>query len=377
MNIDFNEKTHEVEQHKVNCKDCGAILQYDPGSEQLTCQYCGAQNEIAEARQPVVVEEIDYHEFLQNAERSAEAIDIPTVKCDNCGASTTLKENVTADNCPFCGTALVIKGGTTSHIIKPKYLLPFKIDKKKSADLFKEWLHSLWFAPNDLKQFAQKDRLNGIYIPYWTYDSKATTPYTGMRGDHYYVSESYTVTVNGRTEHRTRQVQKTRWSPASGTVFNTFNDVLVVASESLPRNYANELEPWDLENLVGFNEQFLSGFIAEKYQVGVEMGFEQAKKRMDPEIQSTICQNIGGDVQKILTYSPHYEDISFKHLLLPIWLSAYKYKEKSYRFMINGRTGEVHGERPSSAWKIFFFVLTLLAVIGGGIYLWVQYGQNV
>jgi LSD1 subclass zinc finger protein len=372
MSNEFSEKTHDVaEQHKIKCKDCGGILQYAPGVQSLKCMYCGTENEIKGA-EPVTAEEIDFHAFLANAEASTEKMEVATVKCDSCGSSTTLQPNVTADNCPFCGTALVIKGGTTSSMIRPKYMLPFSIDKKKGLEKFKDWLHGLWFAPNDLKKFAENDKLKGLYIPYWTYDSNTESYYTGMRGEHYYVTETYT--NNGKTE--TRQVRKTRWYPVSGHVADNFDDVLVPASKSLPEKLANELEPWDLANLSAFNEQFLSGFIAEKYQIDVQGGFEKAKVRMEDVIRGTVRRHIGGDEQQILSLDTQYHDITFKHILLPIWLSAYKYKEKVYRFMINGRTGEVQGERPYSFWKIFFTVVGSLAVIGGGVWAYYHFKGN-
>lgn len=370
MSNDFQEKTHEVES-KVKCKDCGAILKFHPGQQSLNCEYCGCHNELGDIIKPVEQEELDFEAFLANASAAAPTMQVTVVKCGSCGASTTLKENVTADSCAFCGTALVVKSGSATNIIAPKYLLPFSIDMKKGLENFKKWLSGLWFAPNDLKNAARNDKLKGVYLPYWTYDSNCYSQYSGMRGDHYYVSETYT--VNGKTQ--TRQVRKTRWTPTSGSVYDKFDDVLVLASKSLPDKYANELEPWDLANLAAFNEQFLSGFIAEQYQIDVKGGFEKAKGRMDPVIRQTVRKHIGGDEQQILTLNVQYNDVTFKHILLPIWISAFKYNNKVYRFMINGRTGEVQGERPYSFWKIFFTVVAGLAVIGGGIYLWMEYGQ--
>lgn len=370
MSNEFEEKTHEVES-KVKCKDCGAILKFNPGQQSMNCEYCGCHNELGEVAKPVQAEELDFEAFLANAAQAAPTMAVTVVKCGSCGASTTLKPNVTADSCAFCGTALVVKSGTSTNIIAPKYLLPFAIDMKKGVENFKKWLHGLWFAPNDLKKAAQNDKLKGVYLPYWTYDTNTWTSYSGMRGDHYYVTETYT--VNGKTQ--TRQVQKTRWTPASGRVHDIFDDVLVLASNSLPDKYANELEPWDLANLAAFNEQFLSGFIAEQYQIDVKGGFEKAKRRMDPTIRSTINRDIGGDVQQITSMQVQYNDVTFKHILLPIWISAFKYNSKVYRFMVNGRTGEVQGERPYSFWKIFFTVVGALAVIGAGIYLYQQYAN--
>jgi LSD1 subclass zinc finger protein len=350
--------------NQLDCKECGALLKYAPGTAHLKCEYCGCQNEIKEASEPTIVQEIDFEKFLNENNSEVEKQVVSTVKCSNCGASTSLKPNVTADSCPFCASPIVvIGGGTSASIIKPKYLLPFKIDQKAAFVEFKKWVSSLWFAPNDLKQYVDNaDKLNGLYIPYWTYDSKTVSSYTGERGDNYITTESYSVTINGRTEERTRTVTKIRWSYACGTVYNDFDDVLVLASNSLPEKYTNALEPWDMENITEYNDKFLSGFRSESYQIDVKAGFEKSKQIMEEGVRSSICNDIGGDHQRISTVETVYNDITFKHILLPIWLSAYRYSEKVYRFMINGRTGEVQGERPYSAVKIILAVLGVIAV---------------
>jgi LSD1 subclass zinc finger protein len=347
--------------NQLDCKECGALLKYAPGTAHLKCEYCGCQNEIKEVAAPTMVQEIDFEKFLNENSAEVEKQIVSTVKCGNCGASTSLKPNVTADNCPFCASPIVVSGGGTStSIIKPKYLLPFKIDQKAAFAEFRKWVNSLWFAPNDLKQYVDNaDKLNGMYIPYWTYDSKTVSSYTGQRGDNYTTTESYSVTINGKTEHRTRTVTKIRWSYASGTVYNDFDDVLVLASNSLPEKYTNALEPWDMENITDYNDKFLSGFRSESYQIDVKTGFEKSKLIMEEGIRNSICNDIGGDHQRINSVDTVYNDITFKHILLPIWLSAYRYSEKVYRFMINGRTGEVQGERPYSTMKI------ILAILGG------------
>lgn len=368
------EEKIQATSNQLDCRECGALLKYAPGTAHLKCEYCGCQNEIKEAAKPAIVEEIDFEKFLNENSVGVEKLEITTVKCANCGASSSLKPNITSDSCPFCASPIVVTGGgTATSLIKPKYLLPFKIDQKAAFAEFKKWVSSLWFAPNDLKQYADNaDKLNGMYIPYWTYDSKTVSSYTGERGDNYTTTESYTITINGKTETRTRTVTKIRWSYASGTVYNDFDDVLVLASNSLPEKYTNALEPWDMENITEYNDKFLSGFRSESYQVDVKTGFEKSKVIMDAGIRNSIHRDIGGDHQRISSVDTVYNDITFKHILLPIWLSAYRYKEKVYRFMINGRTGEVQGERPYSAIKI---TLTILAVIalGVGIYFGVQY----
>ena len=360
------EKTHDIS-NELKCKGCGATLKFAPGTNSLKCDYCGAQNEIAVAATAAVVEEIDFEKFLSQNIDVSEKITVSTVKCQSCGASTTLKPNITSDMCPFCGTSLVIKSGSTSSIIKPKYLLPFAIEQKKGFEEFKKWIKGLWFAPNDLKQYASSaEKLAGMYIPYWTYDSDTTSAYSGERGDAYYVSVPYTTTMNGKTVTQTRSERRIRWTSASGTVYNNFDDVLVIASNSLPRKKTQELEPWDLTHLVSYDDKFLSGFRSENYQVDVKSGFEDAKKIMYETIQSDVKKNIGGDEQRVHSINTSYSSITFKHILLPIWISAYKYNNKVFRFMINGRTGEVQGERPWSVLKIIGTVLLGLALIAAG-----------
>jgi len=271
----------------------------------------------------------------------------------------------------------VVTGGTANTIIKPSYVLPFNIDQKNAFVQFKGWIKKLWFAPNDLKHYADNaDKLNGMYIPYWTYDSNTSSSYTGQRGDNYTTTESYTAFENGKSVTRTRTVTKIRWSYASGHVNNQFDDVLVLASNSLPENYTAALEPWDLHNLASYSDKFLSGFRTESYQVDVKTGFEKSKVIMDNGIRQSVCRDIGGDHQRISSLDTTYNDIKFKHILLPIWLSAYKYKEKVYRFMINGRTGEVQGERPYSTIKIVLTVLGGIALIVAGYFTWKYLQDN-
>jgi DNA-directed RNA polymerase subunit RPC12/RpoP len=345
------------------CTDCGADLKYKPGTENLNCEYCGTENKIPQMKGDV--EELDFHEFLSKKSESEETIVESFVKCDNCGASSTLESNITSALCPYCSTPLVVEQAHDETVIQPKLLLPFKLDKKSAKDEFKKWIEKLWFAPNDLKKAALNfDHFKGIYIPYWTFDTDTDTSYIGQRGEHYYVTESYTETEDGKSVTKTREVQKTRWRKASGDVHKFFDDILTVATKSLPEKYINKLEPWDLENLVPFDKSYLSGFISEKYQVELGEGFEIAKGITDSKIRRLVRRDIGGDEQRIISLNTKYNDITFKHLLLPVFVSAYKIKDKLFQFLINGRTGEVQGQRPYSWIKIILTTVAVLVVIG-------------
>lgn len=344
------------------CAKCGAKLNYEPGTTAMSCPYCGHENPVSETTGTVV--EHDYESQLAEMEKRCPTHETLTVKCSACAAEIAAPPNRTAFSCPYCGGNIVAVSHSTKQI-KPGALLPFKVKLDEARTAFRTWLKSRWFAPGKLKHQAGIDEsLTGIYMPYWTYDCRTSTRYTGARGDAYYTTESYTVMVNGKAQRQTRQVRKIRWSGASGVVGNTFDDVLVPASHSLPGEMVQALEPWDLKSAVPYQDDYVSGFTSESYQTDLSSGFGIAKGMMEPSIRATIRRDIGGDEQRIDRMDVHYSDILFKHLLLPVWVSAYRYKGKAYRFLVNARTGEVQGDRPYSAAKIAGLVIAILIVIG-------------
>jgi DNA-directed RNA polymerase subunit RPC12/RpoP len=354
-------------QRQFPCKQCGANLQYAPGTDTLVCPYCGAKNEIPKPAE--AVEELDYLSHLNDLCRDADCHDQNTVMCTGCAAETTMPPDTTAARCPFCGSPIVATA-SSKRVITPKSLLPFRIPREQATQLFRGWIASRWFAPGDLVRLAEADALiKGVYIPAWTYDADAESSYTGERGDDYWATETYTEYVNGRAEIRTRQVLRTRWWPVSGRVTNEFDDVLVLASNSLPRKYADALEPWDTKALVPYGDEYLSGFLAESYQVDLPSGFEQAKQIMAGVIHETICRDIGGDHQRVNNVDTRYDHITFKHILLPVWISAYRYQGRPFRFLVNARTGEIQGERPYSVFKIAMLVITILAALAAVFFL--------
>ncbi|MEO1362773.1 MAG: primosomal protein N' (replication factor Y) - superfamily II helicase, partial [Pseudomonadota bacterium] len=188
----------------------------------------------------------------------------------------------------------------------------------------------------------------------------------GERGTVYY--ETQTVMRDGKRQQV--RVAKVRWQRTRGKVARFFDDVLVLASTSLPKRYTDALEPWDLSEMEPYAPEFLAGFRAEGYAVALEDGFEEARGYIDRIIARDIKFDIGGDRQRIHSVDTKLGKVTFKHVLLPVWLAAYKYRGETYRFVVNGRTGRVQGERPWSAWKITIAVVlgsALAAAIGYGI----------
>lgn len=344
-------------------------MDFSPTNQQVTCPYC--QHQMAIPQSDDEIEELDFHAYVTQTLKDEDSVETITVICSTCHAETTLDEQVTATNCPFCGSAIVTDPGHR-RVIRPRSLLPFRVEDKEAMSLFRTWIEGLWFAPTKVKRYARtsQSKLSGVYVPYWTYDANTISHYTGRRGDDYYVTEHYTTTENGRSVQRTRQVRKTRWRSVSGNVFRSFDDVLVLGSRSLPDKYIHKLEPWDLNALVPYDRNYLAGFRAEAYQVDLESGFSEAKNLMEPVIRQEVNRDIGGDHQRINTLTTQYQKPTFKHILLPVWISAYTFKGRTYRFLVNARTGEVQGERPYSAIKITFAVIVAIAAIAYGIHIY-------
>ena len=357
----MNREANEV--HHFPCPACGADLVFEPGDGFLSCPYCGHKEAIPESTEQVEEQSFEHHLQIRPDQLAKLAPNALEVQCQSCGAKSIFTPPEVAGRCEFCGVQIVAQPKSADPILTPSGLLPFHITQQQASSSLRHWLSTRWFAPNGLKHFAQSEAIHGVYLPFWTYDTNTTTDYTGQRGEHYYETETYyTTDSKGNQERRTRQVRHTRWYPASGTVTAGFNDVLIPATLSFPPNRLAGLDPWDLGQLRPYEPAFLSGFKAQRYQVDLAAGFARAKEVIAPVIEDNVRNDIGGDEQSIESVSTSYYDVTFKHLLLPVYAGAYRYNGKLFQILVNGRTGEIQGDRPYSFWKIALLVVTLLFV---------------
>ncbi len=356
---------------EVPCSACGGKMTYSAKKQALYCENCGNTKPLP-AENDMVVER-SFSEAL-SSEKTDKGLGIQArqFNCKNCGASSMVDPKNPTLVCDFCGSKNVNEEAFNENLITPAALIPFSIPREKAAEAFKVWIGSGWFIPNNLAMLARPEKFIGIYIPFWTYDAHTDSSWTAEAGKYYYETETYT--ENGET--KTRQVQRTKWYYVSGYFQHWFDDVLVVASKGVSQLRAESIYPYDLSKLINYDPQYLLGWKSEVYALDVQKGFEQADKIMDNLIEDKIVAQIrsgGADTYRGLNINTHKYNITFKHILLPLWIAAYIYNGKSYQVVVNGQTGKVAGEKPIAWWKV---ILTVIIVVGIIIGLYMIFGKK-
>jgi hypothetical protein len=347
------------------CENCGGDLSFHIGVQTLRCPFCGEVKELI-ADPGSAVGEQDLTATLERlaelrGEGRQDETGLSEVECDACSGTVRFEGTLTSKECPYCGSPLQLeRAHQAEHRVPVDGVVPFQVERKTAAEKFRHWVKSRWFAPGEFTKYGAHGKFNGIYLPYWTFDSMTDTSYTGMRGDHYWVTEG--------SGNKKRRVQKTRWSPAAGRFQRFFDDVLVLAGSGLPEKRIRALEPWPLERAVPFDRGLLAGFLARTYDVELDGGFEQARQAMVMALGAEVRQRIGGDVQQVHSMNTAHQAVTFKHLLLPLWMLAYRFKGKSYQVVVNAVTGEVQGDRPWSWIKIALTAVAAAAVAGVAIF---------
>ena len=345
---------------KKACINCGSELKYKPGTTSITCEYCGHQEKIS--LETSKFEELELYPYLDSMGSQKNSEEISMLQCKNCGANQHIEENYKSLHCVYCSMPLILEDVRKEDWILPGAVLPFQIDQHKSFEIFKKWVKGLWWAPNNLKKASLDPQFTkGLYLPYWTFDAKLSANYTGQRGEYYYETQSYRDS-NGNT--KTRQVKKTRWYPASGSVSGFVDDTLITASKQRAGRVPSKIARWNLKKLQPFNSGFLSGFVTEKYTIPLKDGYDKSKEVAKQHATTWAARDIGGDTQRVSSVDMKLAEETFKHILLPVYVSTYRYNGKEYNFFVNGETGALSGERPYSFWKIFFAILFALFVAG-------------
>ncbi len=343
------------------CPSCGADMKLDVPSKTACCDFCNRKDEITAVNEDIV--DLDFNKTETDASLNDWGTDVSVVRCAGCGKQSL---SASADApCAFCGSADMTFVDMLPGL-RPDSLIPFKIDVNKAVQLFIRWIKRRRFSPFALKREFKAGNIRGVYIPYWSYDTNAKSSYTGQAGDYYYDDETSTVTISGKTETKTRRIQKIRWRFVSGSYDRNFKDIMFNDS-ALDQKVLESLEPFRLNELIKYEPRFLQGFYVERQSGGLKAVWERARSYMGKAIRTDIQDTIrrGCDVLGKININTNFTDVKYRLMLLPVWISSYRFRSKTYNFYINGQTGEVQGKSPRSILKIGGIIVILAGIITG------------
>lgn len=354
----FSETTEIITDKK--CPNCGATVTFDPTSGKLHCEYCGYECELPKPETEDQICEMDFEAALHR-ESFEWGTQKKSVQCKQCGAVTIYDALETAAVCPFCGSPSVMPAATNDSIV-PGGVCPFSVTKEKASINFFVWLKKKWFAPRKAKKSARPRAFQGVYLPYWTFDSQTTSNFTARAGYDKKVRKK-----DGSYE------TKTDWRPVSGVFQEFIDDETVIASKREEISCVKECEPFQLDQLIPYSPQVLAGFAAERYSIGLKEGWEMAQQSIHTKLKSNIQSYVKSrwhcDRVSSVMFSTIYDNITYKYILLPVWISSFKFKDKVYQFAVNGQTGKVGGKAPVSAFRVILAVLLVIAACVGLHYL--------
>jgi hypothetical protein len=350
---------------KHPCVQCGGDAEWSAAKQELVCPFCGTTQPWTEGEDPMgaAIVEHDLENALASTNQEAHGLraEKKSVKCESCQAISIFDPVRSAQRCDFCGSPSIVPIADLGDVITPESLLPVVIPDTQVRDLLRKWYGSRWFAPNKLKRAALTDTLHGIYLPYWTFDAHVDASWTAESGYHYYETETYRDS-DGKTQ--TRQVQKTRWVNSSGDLSHFFDDDAVPGTVGVHSALLRKVEPFPTtSDLKPYDPVYVRGWTVERYQVDLGQASEVSKQQMDATIRQLCSREVPGDTHRNLQVDSTYQGRTFKHILVPVWLTTYTYGPKSFQVVVNGYTGKMAGEFPLSWVKIMLAVIAVLVVI--------------
>lgn len=346
------EQTEAVTNKK--CPSCGATIEYDPATRGMLCSYCGYRKELQSPENDAGVSEIDFDqaESTQSFNWGAEK---KVVICHNCGGEEIYDALETAAVCSFCGSTQVMPAAGAQSIA-PGGVCPFIVPVDHAGGLFTKWLKCRIFTPTEAKRQARPNAFRGVYLPYWTFDTMTTSTFSGRAGNDRMVK---------RGDHT---VTETDWRNVSGVYQEFINDYTVVGTNKEGNALVRRAEPFDFSQLVPYRPELLAGFGAERYSIGLKDAWAQAQEAIRSILRGNIAKYIRrvwhADRAEGIRFSTQYDKVTYKYILLPVWLSSFTYKGKLFQFVVNGQTGKVGGKAPISALRVIIAIIVALIVIG-------------
>lgn len=347
----------QVEQNYL-CAQCGGRLRFDVELHDLKCEHCGAI-QVIEAHRPEkdVGQVLDFVLPTISGHRWSEAQH--RLGCEQCGAITLVPTGESMHHCPYCGSSHLLETQESEELIDPSLIGLVKLTEDEVLHLLQDWLGSGFYIPDDLKKKVQTSALRMAYYPFWTFDG--------------------TLEVRWMCEVNVGSGRAPSWVSRDGYEFENFDDILVSGVKALPQKHLQAIYPFELDELVEFQPEYLAGCSAVSYDISLAKASLKAREKVARKVRDEIYQRveIGREKRNVRTGAMNWSGMTFKYLLLPIWVGNFVYKQKEYRILINAQTGKIGGEKPVDRFKVFavmigsvlvFLTLVLLMILMGLIF---------
>ncbi len=340
------------------CPNCGGAITFESGNQDFKCEYCDSvftKEQLAEydeilknSGQPADTQTVD--EFgWKDEENEAKLENVNAYICNHCGAEIITDATTSASECPYCNSPIIIAPQLTGGL-RPDVVIPFKIQKEQAEKALQDFYKGKLFLPKEFKKGNRIKEIKGVYIPFWLFDCSvgANLTYNATRVTHWQDS-SYEYTKTDRYKI---------WR--SGSL--SFEKIPADASSKMDDAYMDAIEPYNYADLVDFDAAYLSGYMADRYDVTVEQNTPRINSRIEATTVDTFRQSISG----YTTVTPDTKNIGVsngkaKYALLPVWMLSTKYKDKMYTFAMNGQTGKLVGSLPVDKKKYWGCLLGIAA----------------
>jgi len=323
------------------CEKCGAPLDADD----KFCPACGAIHSANTAPTEIVEQQ--------------------HFRCKSCGAEVAVAKSSRSFTCPFCESNYVIEfSPTESGRQPPEFVVGFHVTKEQAQQRFQEWISAGGlFRPSDLPLAQVVEKLRGVYLPFWSFSMLAESAWSVNIGEHWYRTETYTTTEDGKTVTRTRQVQETEWYPLGGRHQNYHNGYLIAAGKGLSQQDTDKLGPFRLESLKRYDPAYLAGWLSEEYVVERDAALQLCQTEFRRREEQQVQRFMPGDTYSGLSVATEFSDENSDLILLPVYLLRYHYGAKDYQFLLNGQTGKIVGKKPVSMRRVLVAVALGVAAI--------------
>ena len=336
------------------CPQCGAATRFDIAASGVACEHCGYAAPLQAQQVGRQAQEFEFTLETLSQAKQGWGVARRELSCDNCGASLTISEGAITVTCPFCASNKVNVRTATAEQLRPRFLVPFKVQAEEIRQRAVAWLGKGWFHPAELASASVVERFNGVYLPFWTFSAAITAAWKAQVGherqERYYDS--------GSKSWKTRTVIDWRWE--DGQVAIQIDDLVVQGSSRISRIILERLQPFNLNDLVAYAPDYLAGWQAQAYDVTLAQAWDQGKASMREKAKKACYDDIHSSHVRNFSMTADFGEEVWRYILLPVYLTAYRFENKVYQVMANGQTGVVAGQKPVAWWKVWLAIAALL-----------------